>query len=109
MNKKGFADRQLKNWVQHFSLPAYLLARAIDQIIFDIKADGCGVSVVTCKWRMPDQELEICTTPQERNEISKRRQWKRERKKMKKLRRLSRQKECRWLGVDPGRRDVMIY
>jgi hypothetical protein len=104
-----FASQQLEQWNTYFDLPSPLLAKAINRKSFNfmIKTDGCGVSVVTCKWKLVDQELASCTTKAEFASVYKARREAQELIAMTNMRKVAKKADCGWIGIDPGRRDVM--
>ena len=73
---------------------------------FLIKTDGLGSSVVLCRWKRKDPELANKTAAERANIWKERFELAAEKERCR-LKTVASQSDVRWIGVDPGRKDVM--
>lgn len=116
MSDYTFLRQQKAQWQRYFRLPDYLWRREVDKKTFGymIRTNGHVASVHTCIWRTPDQELNAAYEGGYQADVYRDRAIAWNDKHLQKLQALVAADDgnddgdgCAWIGVDPGRKDVM--
>ena len=108
-NKKEFGLAQEWVFSKLFRIPKRFFQHAQDKRTFNfmIKTDGVGASVVLSRWKAKDREIIDAPSIEEKAKIYKARQELKRKNELRALRIVAQDERSCWIGIDPGRKDVM--